>query len=388
MFRRLITDLSYSPSLIGEVSLYAQKLRKEQKIRLIGLVLFTIAAAFYTFTLLYPAESSNAANQADIISGGFENKNQLIQYYDDNTQNFKDIASNLGITRDDLLTTKLDTIKMSDPKNYVASRISLSGKNNGEVVVNTPFYDDYSRPIYLTKVTSNLGPIDENRTYKALTGKSKSIGNFAIIKNSGDIVLKSIPEDKVKKSDFKTQIILNNISKSSNNDTNTLNSYDLVKYTIIAKNKSDKEQVYDSKLDVSDVMEYGDIIDSGSAILDDKNKTLNWSSLAVQPGESTSYDFSVHVKSTIPATAQGSSNSKSYDCIMQVSADNTIQAPVRCPTIKIFEIAAHKLPRVNKTYVYTFNMVVLITLILIYLTILQYRKEIKIIRNEINQGTL
>lgn len=52
MFRRLISNLPFSPSLIDQVALYSKQLKRESRIRGIGLVFLGAAVAFQCLGLL------------------------------------------------------------------------------------------------------------------------------------------------------------------------------------------------------------------------------------------------------------------------------------------------------------------------------------------------
>lgn len=43
MFRKIVSQLSFSPALVGQLSFYAKRLRKEQATRRLGLVFVAMA---------------------------------------------------------------------------------------------------------------------------------------------------------------------------------------------------------------------------------------------------------------------------------------------------------------------------------------------------------
>ena len=57
MFRKLVSNLSLSPAIVGQLSFYAKRLRKEEATRRLGLIFTALALVVQSFTLLAPPES-------------------------------------------------------------------------------------------------------------------------------------------------------------------------------------------------------------------------------------------------------------------------------------------------------------------------------------------
>lgn len=67
MFKKIISRLPYSPSMIHSLGFYAKRLRKEETTRKIGLILTALALIVQSFTVFSPPESANAADSSDLI---------------------------------------------------------------------------------------------------------------------------------------------------------------------------------------------------------------------------------------------------------------------------------------------------------------------------------
>ncbi len=70
MFRKLVSNLPFSPSLINQVGFYSKRLKKEQFTRKFGLIFTILAIIVQSITFLAPAKASLAANANDIMYGG------------------------------------------------------------------------------------------------------------------------------------------------------------------------------------------------------------------------------------------------------------------------------------------------------------------------------
>ncbi len=90
MFKKIISRLSYSPSMIHSLGFYAKRLRKEETARKIG----TLALIVQSFCFS-PPESANAADSSDLIYGGISSGQQLMAHYDANTNNIRDLYNHL-----------------------------------------------------------------------------------------------------------------------------------------------------------------------------------------------------------------------------------------------------------------------------------------------------
>jgi uncharacterized repeat protein (TIGR01451 family) len=79
MFKKLLSNLPFNPSLIGQVSFYAQRLRRESAVRRIGVVTLILAMFIQVFAVVSPPEPTLARSGNDIIDGGFTTREQAVQ---------------------------------------------------------------------------------------------------------------------------------------------------------------------------------------------------------------------------------------------------------------------------------------------------------------------
>lgn len=196
MFRKLVSNVSFSPALVGQLGFYAHRLKKEEATRRVGLIFTALALVVQSFAVFSAPEPANAASTSDMIRGGVSSKTELMQHYDANTNSIKTFYSELGITREELRTTTAGTLNSkSDVLSWgMRSQFSASKGERSYTVKNsngtsTTFY---SRPLDLWDSTSYTKA--NGSTYQVYVGHSKKFGWFAIIKNCGNLVTKDHPK--------------------------------------------------------------------------------------------------------------------------------------------------------------------------------------------------
>ncbi|HCR55845.1 TPA: hypothetical protein DIV49_02635 [Candidatus Saccharibacteria bacterium] len=183
MFRKLVSNLSYSPALVGRLGFYARRLKREETTRRIGLVFTALALTVQSLAVISPPEAANAASSADFVRGGVSSPADFLNYYDRNSNNIKDIYKSLGITRAEIADTKLTVIgeasrynwSMTSLYSYAQGQRSYSyDKANG--TEGTVFY----RPMRLTQ--------EGGDRHEVFAGHSKELGWFAIKKDCGNLI--------------------------------------------------------------------------------------------------------------------------------------------------------------------------------------------------------
>jgi hypothetical protein len=111
MFRKIVTELAYSPALAGELAVYIKHLRQEKAKRQIGLIFIALALVIQLFAALLPPESANTSDSTAFIDGGIQTLDEYLHYYDQDTENIKDLLTSLGITRTDIQSATPEQLK-------------------------------------------------------------------------------------------------------------------------------------------------------------------------------------------------------------------------------------------------------------------------------------
>lgn len=205
MFRKIVSNLAFSPALIGQLGFYARRLKKEETTRRLGLIFTALALVVQSLTVFTPPESANAANGSNFIYGGVSSKKELLAAYDRHRSDFKDIMDYAGVTRAELANSKLASI---NSKQYGTGKGSwktwgrkhVFSSAQGEVKHKVPLDTGgsstvYSKPLWL--YDSKSYTIKRGSTYPAFVGHSAKRGNFAITTDCGNLITRSTPKPDV-----------------------------------------------------------------------------------------------------------------------------------------------------------------------------------------------
>jgi hypothetical protein len=201
MFRKLVANLPFSPSLVGQLGFYAKRLRAEETTRRIGLIFTALALIMQSFAVLSPPEAANAAHPSDMIYGGVSSVADILSVYDASARgngDFKKIMDYAGVTRAELAATKSTEINSweyghdSNTNVWLTwGRISYMSAAMGEVKHDISGTTLYSKPFWRYDTGSWSSKHGSN--YPAFRGYSAKIGHFAIQKNCGNLLTTKVP---------------------------------------------------------------------------------------------------------------------------------------------------------------------------------------------------
>lgn len=393
MFRKLISNLSYSPSLIGEVAKLATRLKHEEKLRRIGLIALLIALICNLLALVNPPESSNTASGYDFLYGGVHSKSALLEAYSSNDAHFRDVVSTLGITKSELETSTPQTISTTHSKLYLVSRKPLGAPHNTHFVTSYKPQNRAESDLYLSPLrtldTTKLS-LASGSKHQAFTGQSAKAGRFAVLAASGAIAV----EKSTTRTTFAEQSPLR-LTQTAFNDTrrqpahSTLaHASDRITYSLDAQNLTDEVHAVAFSLQVDDILEYADIVDARGGSLNLQEKTLRWPSQTVEPGNTSSQQFVVRLKTHLPATAHGTSNPHSYDCLITNTFGTTTQVALACPPAKLAETISAELPHLSVTVGIGASVATFLLALYLYLRTVQQKEEIRLIRRDVNEGVI
>ncbi len=393
MFRKLVANLSFSPALIHEVGFYATRLRKEETTRQLTIIFTVLALVVQSLAIFSPPESANASSEQDLIRGGVSSKDDLLIRYKTNEANIKDIYETAGITQAELERIEPSTVSSKDDL-FVMGRFAQFGSEQGEVTFSYTKSNDgqigtaYIAPLRLWDTSESAKT--RGTTYQAWVGQSTKAGWFAILKNCANLTTKVLPAGATNsQSPIRQSISAVNLTQgSSEADRVIAHGGDRISYTITAENTGKLPQLVPLVVPLADILEYAHITDNGGATLDEESKMLTWSPVKLSASESQQRTFVVQLLDPVPATATGQSNTTSYDCIISGSFGTSSSIKIDCPSAKSVEAIGSILPTIgilgNAVFAFTIGVVVAY----FYLRTRQLKKEIRIIRHNLNAGTL
>lgn len=239
MFRKIVSNLAFSPALVGQLSFYARRLRKEELTRRLGLIFTALALVVQSFAVFQPPEAANASSPADFVSGGVSSIGGFLKAYDGNSRDIKGLFNSLGITRAEIAAAKSGTIGASGYYNW--SMTSLYSHSQGQRSY-TYYHADgaqktvYNRPMALTQ--TGRAP------YPVYIGHSAKFGWFAIKKDCGNLITKKQPPaDKPPVAACKTlkATLVSRTRVRFDAQATAGNDAKIKSYTFVVRNASGKE---------------------------------------------------------------------------------------------------------------------------------------------------
>jgi hypothetical protein len=278
--------------------------------------------------------------------------------------------------------------------------------NAGKVVADKVIKTDKSEVEFGPFDLKTVGAYNAQVVVKANVGESKCFVsmnvsppekcqfNKELSKNHPDCApCPGNPNIWIKDADCAANIVLSkeakNLTKNGVSAQNTtVKSGDRIEYSIYAENVGNIAKEVEFEENLADVLEYASLIQAGGGTFDDEKKVLNWAATTLKPNERAVRTFAVQVNDSTPATPQGVSEPGSYDCVMTNGFGNTISIKVDCPAAKLIESTVKELPSTGIGENIVFGAILIALTTYLYIRNRQLNKEIRLIRNEFNAGTI
>lgn len=426
MFKKIVSNLPFSPALVGQLGFYAKRLKKEETTRRLGLIFVALALVVQSLAVFQPPESANASSQGDFVLGGIGTSiNNFLAPYDANTRHLKDIMNYVGITREEIAASQYTRWIAGNKLNFglttyhsyeEGARQYNATDQNGQTTVTF-----YSAPL---SYRAGAGA-----TFRGFVGYSSRIGWFGIMSACGNLntdiqptapTPTPAPTPEPPKCNLNPNILASdeNCKSCSGNDslwikdascipnivrtkkainmsqgsvdatTVTAKPNDQISYTITAENTGLSVSTIELKDDLTDVLEYSTLVDAGGGVIDKNTNILSWPDITLKSKDKQTRTFTVRILENIPATAQGASDSNSYDCVVKNVFGNATSIKIDCPVPKIVETVTTELPKTGPSENIIFADIVFAITIYFYMRSRQVKKEIRLIRRDLNTGTI
>lgn len=334
MFKKIVSQLSFSPALVGQLGFYAKRLRKEQVTRRLGLVFTALALVVQSLVVFQAPEPANAANANDMVVGGLGygsnlSLNNLLAPYDRNDRNLRDVFNHFGITRAELASMKFSTVKVGTVKSYGfenragSTAISIPGAGGGQV---TTLYG---------RLLSSWGWKQTDNLY-AYVGHSANLGWFAVLRSCGNLVTIDYPPTPPPTpppapANIITSKTAVNVTRGNVDATKVAaQEKDRLNYTITAKNTGGTDKVFTMQDQIGEVLKYSKLVDAGGGVLSGDKSTLTWPAINITPGMTVTKVYSVQMNDDLTVLTGAPT------CSMLNRFDNkTVDVPVACKPPKI-----------------------------------------------------
>jgi len=201
MFRKIVSHLSFSPALVGQLSFYAKRLRKEEATRKLGLIFVALALVVQSLAVFAPPTSANAADANDLVYGGIRPADGgisiFLRNYDGNVNGLRDIMTYFGVTRDEIAGSQHGEFTNTSEIHSLYSVNHRQQGEAGEQALNTTNTSTntnmtfFTRPLYRSdnRVTVFWGFKGYSAELAAKTGN----GTFYLMDICGNMLVHSIP---------------------------------------------------------------------------------------------------------------------------------------------------------------------------------------------------
>lgn len=188
MFKKLISNLPFNPSLIGQVSFYSKRIHNEAKLRSLGFMLLVLALIIQLFAVVTPPQSTLAVSDNDLLRGGFSSKIQAVNDCNNNTQGYKVILEYFGINCADVNNTTVNpNLRSTDYNRQLYSMGRNAYGKAGETPVLIKGSTFYMRYLWSWDKSSPS-------SYQALVGKTSKGLTFMLLFNCGNLVIIGAPK--------------------------------------------------------------------------------------------------------------------------------------------------------------------------------------------------
>jgi hypothetical protein len=187
MFRKIVSQLSLSPSAASQLVFYSRRLKAERVSRTFSAIAAVLVIALQFATITAPPTTSDAASPNDIIYGGIVSQADLLNHYDDSAD-LRALYAHFGITRRDIQNTHIAYINSKDHSLKSIGRLQHLSSDE-KIVVGANTY--WSRGLYTWDTGENK---IRGSTYEVLEGNRASDGGFfAVMFACGNIVYRTLP---------------------------------------------------------------------------------------------------------------------------------------------------------------------------------------------------
>ena len=326
MFKKIVSQLSFSPALVSQLGFYAKRLRKEQTTRRLGLVFVALALVVQSLVVFQPPEAANAASNNDFIVGGLglgsnRSLNNFLGPYDRNERRLQDVMNYFGITRAEITATQFKQFTIGDKKSY-----GYENRAGSAAIPITDASFNTVTTIYGRNL-NNFGP--SNSQVWAYVGHSSKIGWFAIMQSCGNLVTDIYPPAPTPPpppAKIETSKNAVNVTQSNVDATKVAaRENDQVTFTVNVKNTGGTAKSVDLSDNLTDVLKYSKLVKNSTGTINPTTKVITWPSVNLGPGASVSHSYTVQMNSSLISTTT--------ECKMRNNfTDKIVTVPVACTT--------------------------------------------------------
>lgn len=325
MFKKIVSQLSFSPALVGQLSFYAKRLKKEQATRRLGLIFVALALVVQSLVVFQPPESANASNGNDFVPGGLGtgsslSLNNFLNPYDQNTRNLKDIFNYAGITRAEIAAAKYGKFTIGTKKSYGFETRAGSTTIPITNAAGTQVTTIYGRPL-------TIWGYSQSYQMNAYIGYSAKAGWFAILQVCGNLVTENYvtppPPPPAPAKIIATKTAVNTTQGNVDATKTTAKVNDKITFKLTATNTGGTSKAVEFSDNLTDTLAFSKLIDTGGGNFNTTTKTLSWPTAEIGPGATVTKSFAVQMNSSLETSKT--------DCkLVNTFTNSSVTVPVGC----------------------------------------------------------
>lgn len=401
MFKTIVSQVTYSTSLIRQFGDYARQLRRQQRLYAVAAVLTGVLLIIQLFITFSPIESANSSNRSDILNG-VQSPDQAYESCQKNITGFQDVLAAADITCDDLRQLRYAVIHThqfnQDHSWLVWDRTTKLGDDHKERRLAVGDQQLFIRPLDALQ-PARRGAIT-GPAYRAFVGKNAKGNDIGILAHSGNIITKKYPLRSVASScsiiNNECAVVTKTLRAVDASTTQPITADDLlrpsrkIEYTATITNNSDTALSLPITINLSDAAEYATIYDEGHGHFDPASGVLSWDTDTVPAHGTKTYTYVLSIaqhNGAISPMPQGKSDPTSYDCRITSHFGNTVSLNLDCPKRKMLESIIQQLPKTRAATNISVMTALWILSVLLYLRARLLNKELRIMRQSINSGS-
>lgn len=365
MFKKVVSQVTFSPATVQQLAQYATDTRKRQRLHGWAIVALALLIVTCGIVALLPQHHTTTPTANDLVTGGVSSPEAFVSAFDADPGHMQSALDVLDIDRQNLLSATRPCDTNSQPLTYTTGNMPY--QTQGQVA----YERTGAAPLYIR-------PVDTTTQLSGWCGLSGTGSPFMISAVDGNILTAVMPAQPQSQND---------LVRSQTVSTASLTTGQPVSWTLTVSNPTDQPVTKDIWFATGDIAEYAHItsISERGIMPGDANHAL-WPALTVESDETRTLTVTAQLNQPVDETARQAFNTHAYDCTVTTVFGNTTNTPVTCPLTKQVESLLHHLPPVSVTAGIILFAGLFIANLCIYLSLRLQSKELRIIRKQLNAG--
>jgi len=194
MFKKLVSNLPFSPGLVSQMGFYIKRLRQEEFIRRMGMIFTAMSIAVQLVSVAVPPTHAQSSHANNIVREGLTSKAHLLKVYDQGDtgghEDIDEIFNYFGIGRKNIENMRVTSIKSNSL--FDGSEAWTMGRHSYGFARETSVYiPARNTTLYLRPWAASWGTYDS----QVLLGNRSDGTQFAVIMNCGNLVIAFAEEE-------------------------------------------------------------------------------------------------------------------------------------------------------------------------------------------------